>query len=222
MQIGWGRALASPAQLGRFYLTQDGVAAARLIWISARCAPRRKVEQAHAIACGSLSMNVSSLRERKIVSVGANASVREAAEAMRHGHVGALVVTDPDDTGLAIGLVTDRDLVVELLAQGRSPEGLTIGALCSTGLVSVPDTATVQEAVRTMQREGVRRLLVVQPGGALIGMLSADDLFEAIAGELDGLAKALRTGISREGLRTEPGGPGEEPAPALYLTRNEP
>lgn len=166
-------------------------------------------------------MNIASLCERNIVSVGGNASVREAAEAMRRGHVGALVVTDPEEPGRAIGMVTDRDLVVELLAKGRSPEGQFIGTLCSTKLIAVPGTATVQEAVRTMQKEGVRRLLVVEPGGTLLGVVSADDLFEAIAGELDALAKALREGISREGLRTAPG-PGYEVPPALYFSRNEP
>lgn len=164
-------------------------------------------------------MNISSLCARDVVSVGANASVREAAEAMRRGHVGALVVTDPEEPGRAIGMVTDRDLVVGLLAKGRAPEDQPIGALCSTSLVGVPPTATVQEAVRAMQKEGVRRLLVVEPGGTLVGVLSADDLFEAIAGELDGLAKALREGISREGQRTVPGA---ELPRALYLTRNEP
>ncbi|MFC5500304.1 CBS domain-containing protein [Caenimonas terrae] len=164
-------------------------------------------------------MNISSLCTREIVAVAADASVREAAEAMRRGHVGAVVVTDPAEPGRAVGMVTDRDLVLELLATGRPPEAQPIGALCSTKLVGVPSTASVQEAVRTMQKEGVRRLLVAEPGGNLAGVLSADDLFEAIAGELGGLAGALREGTAREGVRNAPGA---DIPRALYLTRNEP
>lgn len=167
-------------------------------------------------------MDISSLCQREIVSVSANASVPEAAEAMRHHHVGALVVTDPDEPGRAVGVVTDRNLVVDLLAKGLPVEGQTIGTLCSTNLVGVPATATVQEAVQAMRRAGVRRLLVVRPGGSLVGLVSADDLFEAIAGELEALAGALRSGISRESLRTMPDGPDFELPRAVYLPGHEP
>jgi CBS domain-containing protein len=167
-------------------------------------------------------MDISSLCQREIVSVPANASVRQAAEAMRHHHVGALVVTDAEEPGRAIGLVTDRDLVVDVLAPGRPVDGLAIGTLCNTNLVGISATATIQEAVQAMQRAGVRRLLVVQPGGTLVGLVSADDLFEAIAGELETLAGALRSGISRESLRTMPGGHGFEVPNAIYLPGHEP
>jgi CBS domain-containing protein len=167
-------------------------------------------------------MDISSLCRREIVSVSANASIREAAEAMRHHHVGALVVTDPEEPGRAVGVVTDRTLVVDLLAPGLPVDGQTIGALCRTNLVGVPATASVQEAVQAMRRAGVRRLLVAQPGGSLVGLVSADDLFEAIAGELEALAGALRSGISRESLRTTPDGPGFELASAVYLPGHEP
>jgi CBS domain-containing protein len=166
-------------------------------------------------------MNVSSLCHRDIVSIGASASVREAAEAMRYHHVGALVVTDPEEPGRAIGVVTDRDLVVHLLAPGLPVDG-TIGGSCSANLVGVPSTATIPEAVQAMRRAGVRRLLVVEPGGTLLGLLSADDVFEAIAGELETLAGALRSGIARESLRTMADGPGFELPRAIYLPGHEP
>lgn len=167
-------------------------------------------------------MDISSLCKREIVSIRANASIREAAEAMRQNHVGALVVTDPEETGRAVGFVTDRNLVVDLLATGLPVEEQTIGALCSTNLVGIPATATVQEAVQAMRRAGVRRLLVVQPGGTLVGLVSADDLFEAIAGELEALAGALRSSISRETVRTMPDRPAFEVPRAVYLPGHEP
>lgn len=167
-------------------------------------------------------MDISSLCQRDIVSVGADASVREAAEAMRRHHVGALVVTDAEVPGRAIGVVTDRDLVVDLLARGLPPEGQAIGTLCSTNLVGVPSSATLEEAVQEMRRAGVRRLLVVRPGGSLAGLVSADDLFGAIAVELEALAGALRSGIAQESLRTAPGAPHFDIPRPIYLTGHEP
>lgn len=167
-------------------------------------------------------MDISSLCQREIVSIRADASVRQAAEAMRQNHVGALVVTDPEEPGRAVGLVTDRNLVVDLLAAGLPVEGQAIGTLCSTNLVGVAATATVQEAVQAMRRAGVRRLLVVRPGGTLVGLVSADDLFEAIAGELEALAGALRSGIARESLRTTADEPAFDIPRAFYLPGHEP
>ena len=167
-------------------------------------------------------MNISSLCRREIVSVSASASIRDAAAAMRQHHVGALVVTDPDEPGRAVGVVTDRNLVVDLLATGLPVDGLAVGELCSKNLVGVLATATIPEAVQVMRRAGVRRLLVVDAGGSLLGLVSADDLFEAIAGELEALAGALRTGISRESLRTTSDEPGLKLPRAIYLPGHEP
>jgi CBS domain-containing protein len=167
-------------------------------------------------------MDISSLCQREIVSIRANASVREAAEVMRQNHVGSLVVTDPEEPGRAIGFVTDRNLVVDLLATGLPVEGRDIGTVCSADLVGIPATATIHEAVEAMRRAGVRRLLVVNRGGSLVGLVSADDLFEAISGEFEALVAALRGGISRESVRTMPDAPGFEMPTAIYLPGHEP
>lgn len=168
-------------------------------------------------------MNISSLCERDIVTVSAAASIREAASTMRDQHVGALAVTDPYSPDRVIGIVTDRDLVLELLATGRPAEGLSIGTVCSTELAGVPATASVHDAVQAMQRSGTRRLLVMGPDDAVVGLVSIDDLVDAVAGELDALAGTLRTGIVREGSRARAKARSEAQAPrSLYIQRNEP
>ena len=169
-------------------------------------------------------MNISRLCDREVVSVPAGASVREAAVAMREHHVGALAVTDPYQPGRVIGIITDRDLVIGLLASGQPVEGQAIGGLCQGELVAVPATASLDEAVRAMRRAGVRRLLVKQEDGSISGLVSLDDLLDAVSVELDALAGILRTGIAREDARTRPRvrAPGEAMAQALYVTRNEP
>ena len=170
-------------------------------------------------------MDISSLCRREIIAVGANASVREAAMAMRTHHVGSLIVTDPEEGGRAIGVITDRDLVINLLAPGAPVDGQTIGSLCSTELIGIIATATVGDAVQAMRNAGVRRLLVVRPDGGLVGLVSSDDLFEAIAHEFGALAGAMRSGLARENVRTMPNGHsghnGDFPR-AIYLPGHEP
>ena len=165
-------------------------------------------------------MDISSLCRHEIISVSANASVREAALAMRTHHVGSLIVTDPQEKGRAVGVITDRDLVINLLAPG-SP----VGTLCSTELIGIVATATVGDAVQAMRNAGVRRLLVVRPDGGLVGLVSSDDLFEAIAGEFGALAGALRSGLARENVRTMPNGHGGHASDfprAIYMPGHEP
>jgi CBS domain-containing protein len=168
-------------------------------------------------------MKVSNLCAREIVTVPASASVREAAVLMRDEHVGALAVTDPYAPGRVIGMVTDRDLVVDLLAAGRNVDDLAIGAIARTDLAGVPAEASIHHAVEAMQRSGVRRLLVMGKDNAVLGLLSMDDLLGVVAGELDALAATLRNGPRREGARSRSAARAEgEPLRTLYISGNEP
>ena len=166
-------------------------------------------------------MSLASLCHREIVCVAGQASVRKAAEVMRKHHVGALAVTDPQDAAHVIGVLTDRDIVVEVLAQGQSPDECTAASACHPQLVGVPVTASLQEAISHMLQHGVRRLFVANGDGSLKGLLSMDDLIEAIAGELSDLAHTLRINVDKEDARTRAR---DKPLvqPALYLVRHEP
>lgn len=167
-------------------------------------------------------MNIGKLCEREVVTVPASATVRDAASLMRNEHVGALAVTDPYSPGKVIGIVTDRDLVIELLATGLPVDGQAIGAIAQGDLAGVPAEASVHQAVHAMQRSGVRRLLVMGEDNAVVGLLSIDDLLRLVAGELDALAATLRDGVLREGSRLRARAAGEPLPPPLYIVRNEP
>ena len=166
-------------------------------------------------------MSIASLGHREIVCVAGQASARKAAEVMRKHHVGALAVTDPQDAAHVIGVLTDRDIVVDALAQGKSPDDCTAASLCHPQLVGVPISATRQEAIAPMLQHGVRRLFVANADGSLSGLISLDDLMESIAGELVDLSRTLRVNIEREDARTQVR---DRPAPpqALYLVHHEP
>ena len=144
-------------------------------------------------------MNIASLCRREIVTVDEDASLRDAAELMRSQHVGALVVTAADvERPHIVGMVTDRDLAIEALAGESSAGDMKIGQVAGRRLLAVRASDGIAEAVSTMQRAGVRRLLVTEDDGQLAGLISADDLICALAGEFGALAAALRAGITRE------------------------
>jgi CBS domain-containing protein len=146
-------------------------------------------------------MNIGSICKRHIATVDARQSLQQAAALMREHHVGALVVVETRDGGAdprVIGLVTDRDLAIEVLARGGDASQVLTGRLVQASPVSVSEDADVAEAVRAMQTHGVRRLLVHDERGMLVGLISFDDLLPACVLPLAGLADALRKGLERE------------------------
>ena len=145
-------------------------------------------------------MTIATICRREIITIDSTASLRDAATLMREHHVGALVVTvQSAGHEQVVGLITDRDMAIEILARDLNPADVKVGQLASRKLASVPGTAGIGEAVTIMQRAGVRRLLVTEEGGRLAGFVSADDLLETLATQLGVLAAALRSGIAREG-----------------------
>jgi CBS domain-containing protein len=117
-------------------------------------------------------------------------SVQDAAMKMRQHHVGDLVVIDqPDDDKLPVGIVTDRDIVVSVIALGLDPASLLVGDIMSDDLDTCHADDDVYETIERMHRRGVRRLPVVDGSGRLSGIVSADDLLGFLAEEMSELAR---------------------------------
>jgi CBS domain-containing protein len=114
-------------------------------------------------------------------TAGPDEPVEAAAARMRDARVGCLVVLD--DRRRPLGLLTDRDLVVRVLAQGSGP-GMRVGDVMTTDPTVVTADVPVEDALRTMRRRGLRRLPVVDDEGRLEGLLAADDVLELLADEL--------------------------------------
>lgn len=140
-------------------------------------------------------MNIGSICTSDAVTIDRDTSLHQAAQYMREEHVGALVVTS---AGAVVGVVTDRDLAIEVLARGRDSASVSVGALVTGRLVTVPFDASLSDAIAAMEEEGVSRLLVTGPTQELIGVVSIDDLLEALAGDMARLAKSRRNARDRE------------------------
>lgn len=119
----------------------------------------------------------------------------EAAYVMRQKHVGALVVVDDGEEKAApIGLITDRDIVVDVLAKGLDPAVTLVGSLVRAPVVIANGGMDSSHALELMKSHGVRRLPVVSSSGVLVGIITVDDLLRHVSAE----AGALVEIISRE------------------------
>jgi CBS domain-containing protein len=117
-------------------------------------------------------------------------TVQEAALLMRKSHVGDLVVVDePDGSRIPIGIITDRDIVVSVIALGLDPASLLVGDIMSDDLLTASEDDDVYETIERMRFRGIRRVPVVNPGGGLIGIVSVDDLLEFLAEEMSELSR---------------------------------
>jgi CBS domain-containing protein len=135
-------------------------------------------------------MRIGEICTREVVYCGRGDSVQHVAQLMRNCHVGDLVVAEWHDGRLVpVGVVTDRELVVKVLARGAEPATLTAGDLMTRRVVTAAESEPVHAAIERMRAEGVRRLPVVDADGGLVGVLSADDIGELLAEELAGLAR---------------------------------
>jgi CBS domain-containing protein len=144
-------------------------------------------------------MNIEGMCAHSVVTADCSRTLQECAELMGENHVGSLLVTEETPGGLqAVGIVTDRDLVVGAMARGLAPGQASIGQVTARRLVTVPSTASIDEAIQVMKSEGVRRLLVATPDRRLVGIISMDNLLDALAGEIAGIAQAIRGGFTRE------------------------
>jgi CBS domain-containing protein len=135
-------------------------------------------------------MQVADLCRGTVVVAQRNSTVLEAAQLMRRYHIGAVVVVDvPEQTQVPAGIVTDRDIVVGVVAMGLDPADLTVGDIMTEKMVLVKENEDVFDAIETMREEGVRRMPVVNDQGALTGIISLDDVLPVVAQELADLAR---------------------------------
>jgi CBS domain-containing protein len=144
-------------------------------------------------------MAIGELCSREVVFVALNETCALAAQLMREQHVGSLVVVrEEGGRRVPAGMITDRDLVVGVMALGLDPEKTLVEAVMRPEVAVVREDEGVGRAVALMREHVARRLPVVDASGALVGILAADDLVELLGEELAGLAEVIGKGPRRE------------------------
>ena len=111
-------------------------------------------------------MQVADICNRDVVTLGVDASLREAARVMREQHVGDVVIVNgADPRRTPLGILTDRDIVVEVLARDVELDSVAIGDAMSFELLSVRDDQSIDDAIELMRSKAVRRAPVVDADG---------------------------------------------------------
>jgi len=144
-------------------------------------------------------MTIGTICNRDTVFTTRNSSIVDAAQLMRDHHVGDLVVVD-EQAGrrVPVGIVTDRDLVIEILAKQVEPGSVTVGDVMSGELVTARESDGLFDTLQRMRAKGVRRVPVVDAGGALAGIVAVDDFLDLLAEEISALARLVSREQARE------------------------
>lgn len=141
-------------------------------------------------------MTIGSICNREVITVLADATVQHVATLMRQYHVGDVVVIENavknhKNKTVPIGIVTDRDLVVEVVATELDCKVMTAGDIMLKNLTVVKENVGIFEAMTLMSGKGIRRLPVVDDSGNLQGIVTLDDLLLLLAKELGALSKLV-------------------------------
>ena len=134
-------------------------------------------------------MSVGKICVRTVVTARPDETIDTAAKRMAQYSVGMLVVVEERRP---VGIITDRDLVVRVLAQEGSPKTLTVGTVMTGNPVCVQEETPLEEALRLMRGHQIRRLVVVSPTQELVGLFALDDMLELLGEEQQAIAALIR------------------------------
>jgi CBS domain-containing protein len=159
-------------------------------------------------------MTVGRICSRVVETAAAHELVGDVAERMLGSNVGSLPVLDEDRR--LVGIVTDRDLALRVLAGRRNPQETRIVEVMSECVQTIREDATIESALAAMRTRGTRRLPVVDAGDRLVGMLALDDVLSLLAEEFGTIGKVIDAEAPRKpALRAPP----SEPPPTAPLRR---
>jgi CBS domain-containing protein len=148
-------------------------------------------------------MTIASMCNRVPVTIWGSASVEDAARLMRSQYIGDVIVVDPADTRKPVGILTDRDIAINVVGRGMAPARTPVGSVMSTPLLTVREDEDLASALEKMSARGVRRAPVVDRSGHLAGLISVDDLVPLLARELGKIGALIRRDQAGEIRKTE-------------------
>lgn len=141
---------------------------------------------------------------REVVVIEQDASITEAAKIMREYHVGDVVIVRSENgKQIPIGILTDRDIALEIVATGADPEALRVGDAMSYELTTVNEDDDLMHVIEIMRDRGIRRVPVVDLDEALVGIITVDDLLDLLSEVFIDIVHLVDTQRKRE-ARTRP------------------
>jgi CBS domain-containing protein len=143
-------------------------------------------------------MKIEQVCNREVTLAYEDERVDEVARRMREHHVGSVIVVPREGPRTPVGVLTDRDIVVEVLAAGLDYRTVSVGEIMSRDIATVREEDDVVDALRIMRTQGVRRLPALTRTGTLAGIVAIDDLLELFAGQFDDMVLAIGREQKRE------------------------
>jgi len=144
-------------------------------------------------------MSIGNIRTREVVVARRDTTVSEAARLMRKHHVGDVIVVDElDGRKVPCGIVTDRDIVIGLVAQGLDADTIAVSDLMTMEIIVARELDGVADTLEVMRVKAVRRMPIVDALGTLVGIVTADDLLQLLSEEMSALATMMNREKRRE------------------------
>ena len=127
-------------------------------------------------------MRVGEFCNREVVIIDQESSVTNAAQVMRQYHVGdVIIVNEQHGKNMPTGILTDRDIALEIVAKGTDPESVSVRDAMSFELVTVDEEDDLLRVIELMRDNGIRRVPVVDSDQALVGILTVDDILDVLS-----------------------------------------
>ena len=145
-------------------------------------------------------MLIADVCTRDVVIVEPHEPILTAVKLMRDQHVGDVVLIDKQENGkrVPVGILTDRDILLEVIAKGVDMNTITVGDVVTYELLTAGENDEVSDVIKQMRSQGVRRVPVVDGSGALVGILSFDDLVDLLTEQMSDLVGLIGREQRRE------------------------
>ncbi len=145
-------------------------------------------------------MMLGEISKKRVATLSGSDSIQEAARQMRDKNIGSVVVVDAQQH--PVGILTDRDIVVQVIAEGIDQSSRTVADMMSRDLLILRTSNSLQEALRGMEEKCVRRAPVVDEQGALYGLIALDDLLILLSQCLSKCAELVKKQAKHESAET--------------------
>lgn len=145
-------------------------------------------------------MPISNLCYKNLVYVTKEASLHEAVQLMKKHHVGSVVIVEAEGQRKPIGILTDRDIALGVVAENL-PLNTIVNNVMSSNIVQVTQDSGITEVIELMEIKGVRRMIVVDESGDACGLVSFDDILQLVASEIKSLSRLVDREVENEKMQ---------------------
>lgn len=141
-------------------------------------------------------MSICDISKKKVFTLSKSEPIWRAAKLMKDEGVGSIIIThDEEGEEVPIGIITDRDVAIKVVAEKRNAENIKISEIMSGDLLIIDDDQDIRSTIELMKKKGVRRAPVMNDDDEICGIISLDDLFVYMTDELNNLADVVQKQI---------------------------